>query len=487
MADSRPRFMRVLQQIATGAPITYMADEANTRLEAIYNSGLEIIAKAYQGSLPSQGHLDAAENIIEFTQNIELILRMTRSVGIPFFDEDWCLQYWVPITNLCMSNDGVEASMKISLKIDWDHLSSECKVDVLSMLGRLLGAGFLSPDNADEVINLIYMTFFGENSSMAETRSTRKATVKLALQSKLPEGLLKYFAAAPVTSRNRAQKLVDCVKRDSAFFLGLIFSVLLGEMRTDLATKHSPRILEAIKEASPGIWDELKRVGDGITPQAKVDSGSARLFHLAILGISLGVLCSADRVATGVASHEALVVDTMRHFTVYTGGFSAVEQSNFLAISKEVYRSNLPPIKETVRWFASVAEQFGENAHPLALQSNNRRAEATMGPMPKMSKEQAMVYSQQVYNDQMNRGLLNSDHKPVVQDLTAGKVGNAGRECAECGLEGKTNTNLKLMRCSACTEVYYCSVFCQKAHWKVHKPQCKAAQAARAAAGGGSG
>ena len=130
---------------------------------------------------------------------------------------------------------------------------------------------------------------------------------------------------------------------------------------------------------------------------------------------------------------------------------------------------------------------IGENAHPLALQSNNRRAEATMGPMPKMSKEQAMVYSQQVYNDQMNRGLLNSDHKPVVQDLTAGKVGNAGRECAECGLEGKTNTNLKLMRCSACTEVYYCSVFCQKAHWKVHKPQCKAAQAARAAAGGGGG
>jgi uncharacterized CHY-type Zn-finger protein len=43
-----------------------------------------------------------------------------------------------------------------------------------------------------------------------------------------------------------------------------------------------------------------------------------------------------------------------------------------------------------------------------------------------------------------------------------------GKTRAELGVEG-------LMRCSACTvEPKYCSVGCQKAHWKGHKAECKA-------------
>jgi hypothetical protein len=44
-----------------------------------------------------------------------------------------------------------------------------------------------------------------------------------------------------------------------------------------------------------------------------------------------------------------------------------------------------------------------------------------------------------------------------------------------CGepAEGK----IKLQKCTACKQVAYCSRQCQRTHWKVHKPACKAAQA----------
>lgn len=34
--------------------------------------------------------------------------------------------------------------------------------------------------------------------------------------------------------------------------------------------------------------------------------------------------------------------------------------------------------------------------------------------------------------------------------------------------------NKRMMSCSACKDVFYCSKDCQRAHWKAHKPHCKA-------------
>ena len=49
--------------------------------------------------------------------------------------------------------------------------------------------------------------------------------------------------------------------------------------------------------------------------------------------------------------------------------------------------------------------------------------------------------------------------------------------CFLCQREGPSPP---LRKCSQCEAAYYCSKTCQKAHWKVHKPACIAAVAAKA-------
>lgn len=43
-----------------------------------------------------------------------------------------------------------------------------------------------------------------------------------------------------------------------------------------------------------------------------------------------------------------------------------------------------------------------------------------------------------------------------------------------CGNKQCTNTEECIQKCGRCKRVYYCSVDCQKAHWKTHKETCKA-------------
>eukprot|EP01033_Poteriospumella_lacustris_P014151 gene14151-10104_t len=46
-------------------------------------------------------------------------------------------------------------------------------------------------------------------------------------------------------------------------------------------------------------------------------------------------------------------------------------------------------------------------------------------------------------------------------------------QCAFCEECPATTPAVALRRCTKCKEVAYCSVGCQKAHWKVHKKSCK--------------
>jgi hypothetical protein len=47
--------------------------------------------------------------------------------------------------------------------------------------------------------------------------------------------------------------------------------------------------------------------------------------------------------------------------------------------------------------------------------------------------------------------------------------------CASCGITQGNGTKLKI--CTACKLMKYCSVECQKNHWKHHKKACKKREA----------
>ena len=45
------------------------------------------------------------------------------------------------------------------------------------------------------------------------------------------------------------------------------------------------------------------------------------------------------------------------------------------------------------------------------------------------------------------------------------------KKCFACGSYGGEEG--KLLKCSGCLCVFYCSKECQKSNWKIHKEQCK--------------
>ncbi len=54
------------------------------------------------------------------------------------------------------------------------------------------------------------------------------------------------------------------------------------------------------------------------------------------------------------------------------------------------------------------------------------------------------------------------------------KVSYTVNECQMCA-ETPNNAAITLLVCSQCKQVAYCCVGCQRAHWKVHKSDCRAA------------
>jgi len=52
--------------------------------------------------------------------------------------------------------------------------------------------------------------------------------------------------------------------------------------------------------------------------------------------------------------------------------------------------------------------------------------------------------------------------------------------CRNCGTQEDVSSSVsqfkRLLMCTACHTVAYCSKDCQRAHWKQHKPHCRAVQ-----------
>jgi hypothetical protein len=68
--------------------------------------------------------------------------------------------------------------------------------------------------------------------------------------------------------------------------------------------------------------------------------------------------------------------------------------------------------------------------------------------------------------DQMNKKAYSKLEENRSTSTTKKQKG----QCAGCG--AKEETVKKMMKCSRCEIVRYCSVACQKKHWCIHKKVC---------------
>ena len=59
---------------------------------------------------------------------------------------------------------------------------------------------------------------------------------------------------------------------------------------------------------------------------------------------------------------------------------------------------------------------------------------------------------------------------PDVPECTEKKntrIKRFSRKCAKCDMHSP-----RIMKCSVCRNIYYCSEECQKSHWSTHKKEC---------------
>eukprot|EP00485_Elphidium_margaritaceum_P008137 CAMPEP_0202693664 /NCGR_PEP_ID=MMETSP1385-20130828/7710_1 /ASSEMBLY_ACC=CAM_ASM_000861 /TAXON_ID=933848 /ORGANISM="Elphidium margaritaceum" /LENGTH=343 /DNA_ID=CAMNT_0049349373 /DNA_START=14 /DNA_END=1045 /DNA_ORIENTATION=+ len=83
------------------------------------------------------------------------------------------------------------------------------------------------------------------------------------------------------------------------------------------------------------------------------------------------------------------------------------------------------------------------------------------------------IHLQQMVDDVMkNPSRLNTMVK-LVEKMKL----SSSDESRICGYCGKTKE--KMLRCSKCKAVYYCSAMCQRPHWKQHKKTCKTVDGAK--------
>jgi hypothetical protein len=97
----------------------------------------------------------------------------------------------------------------------------------------------------------------------------------------------------------------------------------------------------------------------------------------------------------------------------------------------------------------------------------------------------ARVYKRLIRGERIRTGRDKSTveiHFKIAADFTGGvpsasafNVTPKGGCCVYCE-ESPERVAMNLSRCGACKKVVYCGAACQKAHWPMHKEQCKALQ-----------
>lgn len=82
--------------------------------------------------------------------------------------------------------------------------------------------------------------------------------------------------------------------------------------------------------------------------------------------------------------------------------------------------------------------------------------------------KQAIIYYEKCISLKENYKSTISGHVLNVIEGVKKELKEMPHICAYCGKTGE-----KLLRCGRCKKVYYCSVNCQRPHWKIHKKVCK--------------
>jgi hypothetical protein len=80
------------------------------------------------------------------------------------------------------------------------------------------------------------------------------------------------------------------------------------------------------------------------------------------------------------------------------------------------------------------------------------------------------------------RGISSGDPAAAGAPAAAAVAPPASDVCARCGTAAGGERGVKLMRCAGCQAVKYCGAACQRAAWRVHKPECRLAQQQQQAA-----
>ncbi len=539
-STSPPSFIKVLRRIANSAPggagdIQYanlLVNQIYTRYNEVASLNLPDPRKIPSSTryshdpAPQMPTMDVMYNIVNSSKATSVINAKCESVGVPFYDEEWVYTYWIPMTRLCvyhsteLENDGVgfiadetmkELLFNIFSKADMTHVSSECKIEILRVLGEVLEGFQLSASRASDTVHTVFRALFDDSPARAETRATRRATANVVLKSNIIKPFLKFIVKPPLEEEEfevEMNEKKDEVKHDICFIIAFVLTSILGEMDPEIAARHSPELIEAIGSVAPQLWEELTRFGGTrIENLSKnpYDPFPARHEHISrLLGVymcfqCLGVLSGDNKV---VESHSEAIEMLVCALSVVTKKSLNLEpdeagkiHSNEMILASNRLQQRLPLGENTRAWFAEMAGYIAVRM-PLIMNESTRRGillnegnnveanlssyypkELTLHP-ENLSREEMINMRHNLVDDQIRRGLLDEQEKPMVREQRSSDGAVAGEatgaECAFCKVDGVSGSNLKLMRCSGCRSVWYCSTRCQKSHWKAeHKAVCK--------------
>ena len=144
----------------------------------------------------------------------------------------------------------------------------------------------------------------------------------------------------------------------------------------------------------------------------------------------------------------------------------AIEKEHETAVLKEKLRAQIAAKKNNQRPpAASAATGARSSTEPGAGTGGSRLGEKDDPAGGGISYEKLLEMKKRFEEEQKAKQLAEAKLQKKLAEAAAPTA--PSRVCANCKVEAGTKI------CAACRQVGYCSGDCQKAHWKIHKADCK--------------